>query len=168
MEYVQFRALEFLFYNVFFSLKIEFTTILFHDFRLMRASGLYCINTHFIKCTCVVIYISFAVCGPPWSWSYGNWIYNCLSPLTLWVWIALRRDVLDTTSYQGGQFHWWRKPEYPEKTTDLSQVTDKLYNIMLYQVHLAWERFKLTKLVVIGSYKSNYHTITTTAVQEIY
>ena len=84
---------------------------------------------------------------------YGLW---CLTPLST----ICQLDC-------GGQFHWWRKPEYPQKTADLSQVTDQFYHMMLYHADIACAGIELTSLVVvgtdsIGSGKSNYNAITTT------
>jgi hypothetical protein len=71
--------------------------------------------------------------------------------------------------YPGSQFYWWGKLGYLERTTDLSQVTDNLYHIVLCWVQLAMSEFELTTLVVMSTdctcsciCKSNYLMITTT------
>jgi hypothetical protein len=99
--------------------------------------------------------------GKVYNYNEGNIFHVGIRLFTGWF-VEFNTTFNIFQLYHDDQFYWWRKPEYPEKTTDLSQVTDKLYHIMLYT--LPWSRFKLTTSVLIGtdcigSCKSNYHTI---------
>ena len=72
-----------------------------------------------IYCICLVYMIGGDCVG--W-FRFGLW---CITPLSTIFQL-----------YRGGQFDWWRKTQYPKKTTDLSLTNFKLYH-MMYQVRWA-------------------------------
>ena len=49
--------------------------------------------------------------------------------------------------YLGVQFYWWRKPEYPEKTTDCY----KSLTNFIFKYTSPWVGFELRTLMVIGT-----------------
>ena len=58
--------------------------------------------------------------------------------------------LVNVTFNNSSVISWW-SVEYAEKTTDLSQATDKLYHIVLSRVSLVITGFELTMLVLIGN-----------------
>ena len=64
-------------------------------------------------------------------------VFHSVSKLLfLFVWWCLTPLSTIFQLYRGGKFYWGRKPEYPEKTTVLSQVTDKLYHYIPHNINV--------------------------------
>ena len=89
----------------------------------------------FGKVNCMVVYS---------AWSSDQSLLHCYSKSINDIQSTGVRVRVSTIFqlYRGGLFYWWEKPEYTEKTTDLPQVTDKFYHIVLYRIHFAISWFR--------------------------
>ena len=97
-------------------------------------------------------------------------VFIVFTSMTSFIWAIRGKVSKDIPTifqlYREGQFYWWGKPEYPEKTTDLWQLSHLQtwsHNVVSSTTH-----HELTTSAVICtnctcSCNSNYHTITTTA-----
>ena len=71
--------------------------------------------------------------------SNANWamLYHVRNRLDEFIdWLVLCANISSISAISWWSVYWWRKLGYPEKTTDLSQMTDKLYHIMWFEIRV--------------------------------
>ena len=91
-------------------------------------------NCPYHACVCNCPYHA-CVCNCP----YHACVCNCPYHAGLVYWGLTPQQ--QPGSYQGGEMmmkpvFWWRKPEYPEETTDLRQVTDETFSHIRPTMHV--------------------------------
>jgi hypothetical protein len=69
-------------------------------------------------------------------------------------WLACWTKLIIFQLYRGCQFYWWRKLEYPEKTTYLSLVTDNGYHIVVSSTprHVGYSNFSCNRYWLHNTY----------------
>ena len=78
-----------------------------------------------IQYICISIYVSLSLCS-----IIIMWLVLCVVVI-MYGWFMVNNATFNNISVR---FYLWRKPKYQEKTTDMSQITDRLYPIMLYSL----------------------------------
>ena len=102
-----------------------------------------------------------SLCSVPYHEMNSNTCVQCTTEAEhMYMFCYKFRVMVVNSTFNNISVIQWRSVLWVEKTTDLSQVPDKLYSIMLQTVHLACVGFELKTLVVmgtvcIGSCKSN-------------
>jgi hypothetical protein len=100
-----------------------------------------------------------------WGISYLFWRDSYVSNLyvyfTTCMWVRVRIMVFNATFNNISVISWWSVLLVPGETTDLLQVADKLYHIMLYRVHLDMSEFQRHNLRGNRHCLHGYHMTTT-------